>query len=241
MPADTNGADTIATNVGRVQDRIALAALRAGREPSSIRLIAVSKKFATQTARAAVTAGLVDLGENRVQEAVQKMDAINAEGRLPITWHLIGHLQSNKARKAALAFNWIHSVDSLALLTRLEDAAQAAETAPKLLVQVDLAREATKHGASVNETRRILDAARECTAVTMCGLMVLPPWSTDAEQARPFFARLRELRDSLIRDGVDPQMLGELSMGMSNDFEVAIEEGSTIVRVGRAIFGARPH
>ena len=240
MPADTNGAETVATNVGRVRDRIAAAALRAGREPSSIKLIAVSKKFGAVTARAAVTAGLIDLGENRVQEAVPKMDAINAEGRLPITWHLIGHLQSNKARKAALAFDWIHSVDSLELLTRLEDAAVAAETHPKFLVQVDLAREATKHGASVDDIRRILDAAHECTAVTMCGLMVLPPWSTNAEQARPFFARLRELRDGLIGDGVDPQMLGELSMGMSHDFEVAIEEGATIVRVGTAIFGPRP-
>ena len=240
MPADTSGADTVATNVARVRDRIALAASRAGREPSAIRLIAVSKKFGAQRARAAVTAGVTDLGENRVQEAVPKMSAINAPGRLEITWHLIGHLQSNKARKAALAFDWIHSVDSLELLTRLEGAARAEETHPRLLVQVDLASEATKHGASVDNTRRILDAAGDCTAVKMCGLMVLPPWSTDAELARPFFARLRELRDGLVQDGVDPQMLEELSMGMSHDFEVAVEEGATIVRVGTAIFGPRP-
>ena len=240
MPADTSCADTIATNAARVQDEIAGAASRAGRAPSEIRLIAVSKKFGAQPTRAAVTAGLTDLGENRVQEAVLKMNAINAEGHLEITWHLIGHLQSNKARKAALTFDWIHSVDSLDLLTRLEGAARAADTHPKLLVQVDLASEATKHGASVDDTRRIFDAASECTAVKMCGLMVLPPWSEDAELARPFFARLRALRDGLVQDGVDPQMLGELSMGMSHDFEVAVEEGATIVRVGTAIFGPRP-
>ena len=240
MPADIGCADTIATNAARVRDRIALAASRAGREPSQIKLIAVSKKFGAQPARAAVAAGLTDLGENRVQEAVLKMDAIDAEGPLEITWHLIGHLQSNKARKAALTFDWIHSVDRLELLTRLEGAAKAAGTHPKLLVQIDLAGEATKHGTPVDDTRRILDAAGECTAVKTCGLMVLPPWSEDAEMARPYFARLRELRDGLVQDGVDPQLLQELSMGMSHDFEVAVEEGATIVRVGTAIFGLRP-
>ncbi len=240
MPADSTCADTIALNVARVRDQIALAAARAGREPSAIRLVGVSKKFGAQPARAAVTAGLTDLGENRVQEAVQKMNAINAEDRLEITWHLIGHLQSNKARKAALAFDWIHSIDSLELLTRLEATARAAGTHPQLLVQVDLAGEATKHGASVDDTRRILDAAGACTSVKMCGLMVLPPWSEDAELARPFFARLRELRDGLVQDGADPRMLRELSMGMSHDFEVAVAEGATIIRVGTAIFGPRP-
>ena len=240
MPADTGCANTIATNAARVRDRIALAAARAGREASQVRLIAVSKKFGAELVRSAVTAGLTDLGENRVQEAELKMNAIESVEPLKITWHLIGHLQSNKARKAALTFDWIHSVDSLELLTRLEGAARAEETHPRLLVQVDLASEATKHGASVDNTRRILDAAGGCTALKMCGLMVLPPWSTDAELARPFFARLRELRDGLVQDGVDPQMLEELSMGMSHDFEVAVEEGATIVRVGTAIFGPRP-
>ena len=240
MPPDPNVADAIATNAARVRDRITAAAARAGREPSRIRLVAVSKKFGAAHARAAVIAGLTDLGENRVQEAVQKMSAVDAEGRLSVTWHLIGHLQANKARRASRAFHWIHSVDSLELLTRLDEAARAAETHPKLLIQVDLAGEATKHGATVDETRQILYAAGDCTAARTCGLMVLPPWSEDAERARPFFTRLRELRDELLGDGIDPQMLGELSMGMSHDFEVAIEEGATIVRVGTAIFGRRP-
>jgi pyridoxal phosphate enzyme (YggS family) len=240
VTTDTSGADAIAANIARVRNRIALAASRTGRKPTAIRLIGVSKKFGAQRARAAVTAGLTDLGENRVQEAVEKISAINAPDRLRITWHLIGHLQSNKARKAVLTFDWIHSIDSLELLTRLDEAAQSEATHPKLLVQVDLASEATKHGASVDDTRRILDAASDCTAVKVCGLMVLPPWSANAELARPFFARLRELRDGLVQGGVAPQMLGELSMGMSHDFEVAIEEGATIVRVGTAIFGPRP-
>jgi len=240
VPVDTGCANTIATNAARVRDRIALAAARVGREASQVRLIAVSKKFGAELARSAVTAGLTDLGENRVQEAVLKMNAIESEGPLEVTWHLIGHLQSNKARKAALAFDWIHSVDSLELLTRLEGAAKAAGTHPKLLVQIDLANQATKHGAPVDDAHRILDAASECTAVKMCGLMVLPPWSENAELTRPYFARLRELRDKLAQDGVDPQMLRELSMGMSHDFEVAVEEGATIVRVGTAVFGPRP-
>ena len=240
MSGDTSCADTIATNTARVRDRIARAASRVGRDPSEVRLIAVSKKFGAPLVRAAVTAGVTDLGENRVQEAAQKMQALTVEDRLGITWHLIGHLQSNKARKAAQAFDWIHSVDSLELLTRLDSAARAADTHPRLLVQVDLASEATKHGASVDDTSRILDAARNCTAVTMCGLMVLPPWSEDATLTRPYFARLRELRDQLVQDGVEPKMLRELSMGMSHDVEVAVEEGATIVRIGTAIFGPRP-
>ena len=240
MSPDATFADTVASNTARVRDRIALAASRAGRDPSEVRLVAVSKKFGAQQARAAVTAGLTNLGENRVQEAVQKMSAIDAEGPLEITWHLVGHLQSNKARRALSVFDWIHSVDNLGLLNRLEDAARVAGSHPKLMVQVDLAGETTKHGATTDETRRILDAAGDCTAVRMCGLMVLPPWSEDAELARPFFKRVRVLRDQLLQDGIDPRMLAELSMGMSHDLEVAVDEGATIVRVGTAIFGHRP-
>ena len=240
MLLDADIADAIASKTARVRDRIAIAASRAGREATDIRLVAVSKKFGAQQARAAVIAGLTDLGENRVQEAVQKMSTIGADESIDITWHLIGHLQSNKARKAAGAFDWIHSVDSLELLTRLEDTARAEGTHPKLMVQVDLAGETTKHGATVEETRRILDAASDCTAVRMSGLMVLPPWSEDAELSRPFFACLRKLRDTLLQDGIAAKMLGELSMGMSHDLEIAIEEGATIVRVGTAIFGPRP-
>ena len=240
MSLDANTAATIASNAARVRQRIAHAAARVGREPSGVRLVAVSKKFDAEYARAAVTAGLTDLGENRVQEAVEKIGVLNAQECPEVTWHLIGHLQSNKARIASQAFAWIHSVDSVDLLKRLEAAAREADTCPTLMVQLDLAGEVTKHGATVDNTRRMLDAAGSCTAVRVRGLMVLPPWSDDAEHARPFFARLREIRDQFLADGVDPGLLGELSMGMSHDLEVAVEEGATIVRVGTAIFGPRP-
>ena len=239
MPADTSFANTIAANAASVRHRIALAASRANRRPSDITLVAVSKTFGAERARAAVIAGLTHLGENRVQEAVQKMSAVDTHGELDITWHLIGHLQSNKARRAAGAFDWIHSIDSVELLTKVDQAAQAAGRAPRLLIQVDFAQEATKHGATIDETRRIVEAAGGCAAARLCGLMVLPPWSADPERTRPFFSRLRELRDQLAQEGIDASRLRELSMGMSHDFEVAIEEGATIVRVGTAIFGPR--
>ena len=231
-------ADTIATNATRVRERVALAASKGGRDASAVRLVAISKQFPITHVRAAISTGLLDLGENRVQEASRKIAATKEDG-FEVTWHLVGHLQSNKAVKASTLFTWIHSVDSLGLLTRLERSAREAGTSPNLLVQVDLAGEATKHGATIDETRCILNAAPGCTAVKMRGLMVIPPWSDDEETARPFFRRLRELRDQLVQEGVDLEMLGELSMGMSHDFEVAIEEGATIVRVGTAIFGRR--
>ena len=171
-----------------------------------------------------------------MQEALGKIE--RASG-LRVRWHLIGHLQSNKASSAAAGFAWIHSVDSVKLLRRLDQAAVEAETAPNLLVQVDLAGEATKHGAPADEVRRMLDAAQACRAARVRGLMLIPPWMEDPEAVRPYFRRLRELRDALLDEGVAPAVLGELSMGMSHDFEVAIAEGATMVRVGTAIFGRR--
>jgi len=230
----------VAANAERVRDRIAAAARQAGRNPASITLVTVTKKFPMSHVRAAVAAGLVHLGENRVQEALTK---IPAAAELPITWHLIGHVQSNKARKAAETFSWIHSVDSVGLLRRLEHSAQdnhAATAKLSLLVQVDLAGEATKHGTEVDAVSDILWAATKCDAVEVRGLMLIPPRQDDPESVRPFFRRLRELRDTLVEDGVPPTMLHELSMGMSQDFDVAIEEGATIVRVGTALFGRRP-
>ncbi len=230
-------AATTAANAARVRDRIEAAARRAGRDPESVCLVAVAKKFPETHVRAAVNAGLSHIGENRVQEA---LDKIAGATDLPITWHLIGHLQSNKAGRAVTSFAWIHSVDSIGLLQRLDRLSADAGTRPNLLVQVDLAKEATKHGASENETRHIFEAAAGCHSVSMRGLMVLPPRADTPEGSRPFFRRLRKLRDELIDHGVDPAMLHELSMGMSHDFDVAVEEGATIVRVGTGIFGPRP-
>ena len=185
---------------------------------------------------AAHSAGQLDFGENRVQEALQK---IGSTTETTIRWHLIGHLQSNKVRKAAGAFALIHSVDSPELLDRLEQVASEAGMRQRVLLQVDLAGEATKHGAVPDQVRAMLDRAVRASSVEVAGLMVLPPLIEDAEQVRPYFRQLCELRDRLASEGVPRSMLGELSMGMSHDFEVAVEEGATLVRVGSAIFGAR--
>lgn len=234
-PADL--AATIARNVRAVRERIAGACDRAGRDPGTVRLVGVSKTFPVTHVRAAVAAGLTDLGENRVQEALAKVAQTADLG--PITWHLIGHLQSNKARRAVVAMAWIQAVDSVGLLQRLERTAREEGATAEALVQVDLAGEQAKSGAPVDVVRHVLAAAAACRAVNVRGLMLLPPWSADPERTRPYFRRLRELRDQLAAAGVPRQRLGELSMGMSNDFEVAVEEGATIVRVGTAIFGRR--
>jgi pyridoxal phosphate enzyme (YggS family) len=158
---------------------------------------------------------------------------------LSLTWHLIGHLQSNKARKAAAAFAWIESLDSRELLGRIEAGARAAGVRPRVLVQVDLAHEDTKFGAEESAAIELVRAAAGSDAVDLRGLMIVPPFPNDPEDSRPWFRRLRELRDRLVESGVPADRLAELSMGMSHDFEVAIEEGATIVRVGTAIFGRR--
>lgn len=234
--------ETIVANLAAVRARVAHAAAASGRSPGSIRLIAVSKTFPLASVRAAIAAGQRDFGENKVQEAIPKIEALASEAPgedSGVRWHLIGHLQSNKARRAARPFDVIHSIDSVDLLQRIDAAAHEARRAPALLVQVDLAGEATKHGAAVDQIRPIFDAADALTAARIVGLMVLPPWSEDAEVARPYFRRLRELRDELGSRGVPAARLQELSMGMSHDFEVAIAEGATMVRVGTAIFGKR--
>ena len=228
--------DTIASNLATVRDRLARAAVRAGRDPSSVRLVAVSKTFPIDSVRAAVAAGQTAFGENRVQEALEKM-ALSSDK--PIEWHLIGHLQSNKARKAGASFACIHSIDSVDLLRRVDDAAAAAFRQLDVLVQVDLGGEPTKHGALPGELEPIFDAGRACRSARLAGLMVLPPFLPDPEDVRPYFGRLRAIREELAGRGYPPSMLRELSMGMSHDFEVAVEEGATIVRVGSAIFGAR--
>jgi PLP dependent protein len=226
----------IAERLGSVRDRIAVAATSAGRSPSSVRLIAVSKTFPVEAVREAYTAGQRDFGENKVQEALEK---IASSADLPIRWHLLGHLQSNKARKAAASFAAIHSLDSVELLQKVDDAAAVADRTPELLVQVDLAGEATKFGVRPADVPRLFEAAAGCKAVQVVGLMTLPPVPAVPEDARPWFRKLRDLRDEWLAAGVPAPMLRELSMGMSADFEVAVQEGSTMVRVGTAIFGSR--
>jgi pyridoxal phosphate enzyme (YggS family) len=226
----------ISENVAAVRQRIAAAAAAAGRDPTSVKLLAVSKTFGSDRIRDAYESGQRDFGENKVQEALQKIEAM---ADLPIRWHLIGHLQSNKARKAGAAFAAIHSIDSTDLLRRVDAAAAEQGASPDLFVQVDMAGEATKFGAPEADVPAIVRAALECRAARLRGLMLLPPWFDDPEQSRPYFRRLRLLRDRLVADGAAESHLRDLSMGMSHDFEVAIQEGATLVRVGTAIFGKR--
>ena len=228
--------ESIAGNLAAVRQRIAAAATAAGRDPGSVALLAVSKTFSADHVRAAYAAGQRDFGENKVQEALQKIDRT---AELSIRWHLIGHLQSNKARRAGTAFAAIHAIDSVDLARRVDQAAAEGGAAPDLFVQVDMAGEATKFGAPEADVPSIVRAALECRAATLRGLMLLPPWFDDPEQARPYFRRLRLLRDRLVEDGVPATHVRDLSMGMSHDFEVAIQEGATLVRVGTAIFGKR--
>ncbi|MBA3323090.1 MAG: YggS family pyridoxal phosphate-dependent enzyme [Pyrinomonadaceae bacterium] len=222
-----------------VRGRIAQCARRCNRAPEEITLVAVSKTHAAEAVREAWAAGARDFGENRVQETEEKLAPLRD---LDLRWHLIGRLQANKARRAVKIFDLIHSIDSAALVERLERlcAEEGRESLP-ILVQVDLAGEATKAGAGEAELPGILATLKSCQQVRCVGLMTLPPFFDEAEQVRPYFHRLRELRDELREHGAFAAGggTGELSMGMSHDFEVAIEEGATMVRVGTSIFGAR--
>jgi pyridoxal phosphate enzyme (YggS family) len=231
---------SIASNLADVRARIAASAERSGRTATDVTLVAVSKTFGADRVREAWEAGQREFGENKVQEGLQK---IASTADIPARWHLIGHVQSNKAKKAAASFACVQSVDSVELLQRLDEAAAlrtAANGPLEVLVQVDFAGEATKFGASPDEAVRTVRAAVAAQHVRLVGLMLLPPWSEDPEQARPWFARLREFRERLMEeDGIPALHLRHLSMGMSHDYQAAVEEGSTIVRVGTAIFGAR--
>jgi pyridoxal phosphate enzyme (YggS family) len=187
--------------------------------------------------RSLVELGATDLGENRVQEADEKIPAV---GRNDVRWHLVGHLQANKARRAVNLFDVIHSLDSIDLARRLDRlCSEAGKQSLSLLIQVDLGHEQTKSGIAESELPQLAESVRGLDRLELIGLMTLPPFFDDPEQARPYFRRLRELRDELAREGLFGEPAGELSMGMTNDFEVAIEEGATMVRVGTAIFGER--
>ena len=227
----------IAERVLAVRERIARAAERASRPPGEVRLVAVSKTHPAEAVRDAFAAGVRDFGENRVQEAEPKIAATADLAPSGLRWHLVGHLQSNKARRAATLFEVVESVDSLELALRLARVGSEAGRAVRALVQVDLAGEETKFGLPEAELPGVLEALRGKEGLRVEGLMVLPPFFEDPEGARPYFRRLRALRDRAHEAG----LLGgrELSMGMSHDLEAAIEEGATIVRVGTAIFGER--
>ena len=213
-----------------VERRVQSAVERSGRARSDITLVAVSKKFSADAIREAYRAGLRDFGENYIQEFARKRAELGdaSDSR----FHLIGHLQSNKARVACELFDVIETADSAKVLRRLNECAGELKKSPRVLLEVKLSDEAEKTGALPEDVPALLDAGASCSNIRVSGLMTMPPWSTDAEQSRPYFQRLAQLARQY--------GLAELSMGMSNDFEVAIEEGATIIRVGAALFGPRP-
>lgn len=224
----------IAANIAQVRERITRAAERAGRRPDEIVLIAVSKTFPAGAIRAAYEAGLRHFGENRVQEWESKRPYL---ADLDATWHLIGHLQSNKARRAACLFHRVDSVDALPLAQKLDAAATAEGKRLPVLIEVHLSDEATKSGAAEADLPGLAEGMVALSNIELRGLMSIPPFFEEPERARPYFQKLRKLRDHLAqRVG---RVLPALSMGMSHDFEIAIEEGATEIRVGSAIFGAR--
>jgi hypothetical protein len=227
----------IARRVAAVRDQIARAAARAGRAPDDITLVAVSKTQPPDAVREAFAAGLRHFGENKVQEAEGKIAALEDLRGAGLRWHMIGHVQSNKGRRAAELFDAVDSVDDVTLAKRLERGAEQAKRQLPVLIQVDLGKEATKFGLDEAHLFPTLEQLRGYKAVHVEGLMVLPPLADDPEEARPYFRRLRELLEQARGQGL---VRGRtLSMGMSHDFEVAIQEGATQVRVGTAIFGER--
>ncbi|MGA8490347.1 MAG: YggS family pyridoxal phosphate-dependent enzyme [Terriglobales bacterium] len=231
---------SIAENLARVREQITVVAGRVGRRPEDIAVMAVSKTFPADSIREAYESGMRLFGENRVQEFAGKIDSLH--DLRDTEWHLIGHLQSNKAAKAVELFAAVDSVDSLRLAQKLNVSAQQLGKKLKVLIEINVGGETAKSGVAPDsrELEELLSAAPELEHLEFRGLMTIPPFSDDPQQTRPYFRRLRELRDRIAARRLPAIDMRTLSMGMSHDFEVAIEEGSTCVRVGTAIFGERP-
>ena len=223
---------TIKENLLKVMVRIEEAARRARRDPGGIKLVAVSKTVEPARIKEAIEAGVSVLGENYIQEARKKIEEI---GR-GVAWHFIGHLQSNKAKSAIHLFDMIHSVDNLPLAKELNRRAEQENRTVRALIEVNLAQEATKFGMDEEKLFDLAQAMLQLNHLSLEGLMTMPPYFDDPERGRPYYMKMRELREKMVREGIP---IKELSMGMSNDFEIAIEEGATYIRVGTAIFGPR--
>jgi len=223
----------IAANLLRIREQIADSASRASRDPASVRLVAVSKTFPAEGIMEAYDCGQRDFGENRVQEFLQKLPQLHCPEAV---FHLIGHLQTNKVQQA-MAFDWVQTVDNQRLALRLNEAAAKVSKRVPVLIEVKLGEEETKTGASEQEAAGLASFVDSLDGLQLTGLMTIPPYALDPEGSRPYFRSLRQLRDRLREAGL--QQLKELSMGMSRDFAIAIEEGATIVRIGTAIFGPR--
>jgi pyridoxal phosphate enzyme (YggS family) len=233
----------IKENLLRVMERIGNAARKIGRDPNEIKLVAVSKTVEVARIMEAIEAGISILGENYVQEAQKKIEEIGrpacterfGEGR-PVSWHFIGHLQSNKAKYAIRLFDMIHSLDSVPLAEELNRRAEQADRVMKVMIEVNLSKEATKFGTDEEVVVNLAKRVRNLNHLSLEGLMTMPPYFDSPEMSRPYYIALRALKEKMVNEGIP---MKDLSMGMSNDFEIAVEEGATYVRVGTAIFGPR--
>jgi len=226
----------IPRNLKAVQQRIAETCARCGRDPGAVCLVSVTKTMSAETVRLAIQAGADLFGENYIQEAREKCGAL---AEYPVFWHFIGHLQTNKAKYAVKLFDLIHTVDSLRLATELDREARKIGKVQKILIQVNIGKEVSKSGIDAESAETLIRSLSVFPNLSVRGLMVIPPFFDEPERVRPYFKGLRELRDSLNKPGISGISLDALSMGMTGDFEAAIEEGATLVRIGTAIFGER--
>lgn len=228
--------DSVAENLAEVWARIAAACAGAGRDPASVKLVGVTKTVPVERIREGVGAGITILGENYIQEALRKKEAL---ADLPVSWHCIGHLQTNKAKYAVECCDWIETLDRESLARELERQAEKVGRRIPVLIQVNVGGESTKSGIPPEDLLAFFKTASQFENLQVRGLMALPPFFDQPERARPYFRQMRQLLDRLRQECAAPETLSELSMGMSGDFEVAIEEGATLVRIGTAIFGSR--
>jgi len=226
---------TVGENIRRIREEIAEAAVRSGREPSAVRLMAVTKTVDDDRILEAIDAGVDIMGENYIQEAKRKIETMHVD----VKWHMIGHLQSNKAKYAVRLFDMVHSVDRMGLAAELDKRSAAAGRVTDILVEVNVSGEESKSGVRAGEAPALVKEIASLENLSIRGLMTMPPWFDDPEDARPYFVTLRGLRDRIAAEEIRGVDLRELSMGMSGDYIVAVEEGATIVRIGTAIFGAR--
>jgi pyridoxal phosphate enzyme (YggS family) len=226
----------IKDNLLQIQERIRSAAIRCHRDPATVKLVVVSKTIPASGVKEAIDAGVTLFGENYVQEAREKIDALASTA---ISWHFIGHLQSNKAKYAAGLFELIHSVDSLKLAREIDKQARKRDKVQPVLIQVNIAQEASKSGTTEDEAPALVRNVSQLSHLSVRGLMTMPPFFNAPDKVKPYFRALRQLRDQIASMQIENVSMAELSMGMTGDFEVAIEEGATLVRIGTAIFGAR--
>jgi pyridoxal phosphate enzyme (YggS family) len=228
---------TVKDNIKMIRDNIANAALRSGREASDIRLMAVTKTVADERIMEAIDAGVDIIGENYVQEAKRKIEKMGKN----VEWHMIGHLQSKKSKYAVRLFDMIHSIDRIKLAKELDKRASMAECVTKILIEVNISGEETKSGVKKEDALNLVKDISALENLSIQGLMTMPPWFDDPEDARPYFVNLRKLRDRIAEEKIPNVEMCELSMGMSGDYQVAVEEGATIVRIGTVIFGERSY